>query len=350
MQRSIPASLGVLSGVAALVWLTAVQLDGQAPSSGPRAAAARAGWKAPRTVDGQPDLQGVWANNSVTPLERPEALAGKEVLTDAEVADLQKKAADILSGKQAGDIIGDRLLQEALKDPNLRPFDAVTGNYNTFWIVDRDWDNRTSLIMDPPDGKIPPTTPEARKRAADRAAARKGRGPMDSHEDRPLSERCITFGMPDLLAGYNSYYHIVQTTGYVAIATERIHDVRLIPLDGRPHPPESVRLWNGDSRGRWEGDTLVVETTNFSERGVFRGASESLRVTERFSRAADDVLAYEMTFNDPKTWTKPWTVLLRLRRSEDKVYEYACHEGNHSMVGVLAGARVEESAAAKTKK
>jgi hypothetical protein len=304
-------------------------------------------WTAPRTPDGQPDLRGVWANNNATPLERPEALAGRQFLTDEEVARLKAKAGDLFNGD--GDAaFGDEIFVAALSGREryvADSFDKDTGNYNSFWLADRDFDNRTSLIMDPADGRVPPLTPEAQRKTEAAAAARKARGPADSYEDRPLSERCITFGMPDLLAGYNSYYQIAQTPGYVAIATERIHDVRLVPLDGRPHASQGIRLWNGDSRGHWEGDTLVVDTTNFSEKTDFRGSSKNLHMVERFTRKGPNNLEYQITLSDPTTWTKPWTLMIPLRKSTDKIYEYACHEGNKGIAGVLAGARAQEKKA-----
>jgi hypothetical protein len=260
---------------------------------------------------------------------------------------LKKRAADLFSGKQAGDLLGDRLIQEIIKDPNLRPFDPDTGNYNSFWIADRDWDNRTSLIVDPPDGRIPPLTEQARqnRRGPGGAPPAAPAGP----EDLSLSVRCISYGVPSMLAGYNSYFEIVQGAGYVAIMQEMIHDVRIVPTDGRPHVSKDVKLWNGDSRGRWEGDTLVVDTTNYSRAGAIRGASENLHLIERFTRVAPDTIEYSITFDDATIWTKPWTAMLRLKRTKDKIYEYACHEGNHSIVGILAGARAQEKGTATTR-
>jgi hypothetical protein len=328
-----------------------VKLAGQSGADAAKAkpAAVAKTWTVSRTSDGQPDLQGVWANNNATPLERPKALADRQFLTDEEVERLKAKAAELFNGD--GDAaFGDEIFVAALSGRERYvsdSFDKGTGNYNSFWLAERDFDNRTALIVDPPDGRVPALTSEAQQRNAARAAARRGRGPADSVEDRPLTERCITFGMPDLLAGYNSYYQIAQTRGYVAIATERIHDVRIIPLDGRPHVPPGIRLWHGDSRGHWEGDTLVVDTTNFSEKTNFRGASENLHVIERFTRKGPNGLEYQITLSDPTTWTKPWTLMIPLRKSSDKIYEYACHEGNTGVVGVLAGARAQEKKAAE---
>jgi hypothetical protein len=296
---------------------------------------------APRTPTGRPDLQGVWTNNGVTPLQRPEALKDREFLTDAEVANLKRRAAELFDSQQAGDLIGDRLFQEIIKDPTLRPFDPDTGNYNSFWLVDRSVDNRTSLIIDPPNGRLPARV--AKPNPGQRPQAAGGAGPANP-EDVNLNERCITYGVPWLVAGYNSYIQIFQTTNYVAILQEMIHDVRIVPLDGRPHVNGGVRLWNGDSRGRYEGDTLVVTTTNYSPKTRLQGSSENLRLVERFRRISPDTLEYRLTFEDPTVWATPWTMMIPLRRSDEKIHEYACHEGNHSLTGILAGARTLERA------
>src|SRR5215470_6703477 len=217
-------------------------------------------WKAPRTVDGQPDLQGVWSNNNVTPLERPAALAGKPLLSDAEMAALKAKAAQLFSGDgdaAFGDDVFTAVVSGASKFVSS---DVTTGNYNQFWIADRDFDNRTSLITDPPDGRLPPLTPEAQKRRPSLQLDRTQRG-ADGPEDRSLSERCITFGAPRIQAAYNSYFQIFQTRDSVAIFMETIHDARIIPLDRRTHLGQNIRQWLGDSVGHWEGETLVVDTT-----------------------------------------------------------------------------------------
>jgi hypothetical protein len=304
-------------------------------------AAGQRGWTPPRTPTGQPDLEGVWSNNGVTPMQRPEALKDREFLTDAEVANLKRRAAELFESQQAGDLIGDRLFQEIIKDPNLRPFDPDTGNYNSFWLVDRSVDNRTSLIIDPPNGRMPPRVAKPDQGRGGRPQAQGAAGPSNP-EDVNLNERCITYGVPWLVAGYNSYIQIFQTPNYVAILQEMIHDVRIVPLDGRPHVNGSVRLWNGDSRGRFEGDALVVTTTNYSPKTRLQGSSENLKLVERFRRVAPDTLEYRLTFEDPTVWTTPWTMMIPLKRSDGKVYEYACHEGNHSLTGILAGARTLE--------
>jgi hypothetical protein len=299
------------------------------------AASAADTYSPPRTADGKPDLQGIWANNTATPLERPDMLKGRALLSDQEVAALKKRYAEIFAGD--GDAaFGDEIFVSVLSEvQKYKPtvFDASTGNYNAFWLVAREFDNRTSLITDPADGKIPPIVSQRTDRTFPGMSAE---GP----ESRGLSERCITFGVPDMLAGYNSYYQIVQTNDYVVFYSEKIHDARVIPLTTRPHSPKVVTSWMGDSRGHWEGDTLVVETTNL--RSTFRGASEDLKLTERFRRAGPKTLNYQVTVNDPKTWARPWTFMIPLKHTDEHIYEYACHEGNTAMVGILAGARAEE--------
>jgi len=299
-----------------------------------------------KTPDGQPDLQGVWANNNATPLERPKILAGRQFLNEHEVEALKKRAAELFSGD--GDAaFGDSIFEAVLSDAQKytpTTFDTKTGNYNAFWLVERDFDNRTSLITDPADGRIPPLTPDAQKRTAAQLAGFKESGTTDP-ETRGLSERCITFGVPDLLAGYNSYFQIVQSPGFVVFLSEKIHDARIIPLDGRPHVPSNFKQWTGDARGRWEGNTLVVETRNL--KSSFRGASENLKLTERFTRVGPNTINYEVTFDDPATWTTAWTIMVPLKHTDNSVYEYACHEGNSGLEYILKGARAEENAARK---
>ena len=301
-------------------------------------------WVPPRTSFGQPDLQGIWTNATITPLERPPELAGKAALTPAEAADYEK-----------------RLLQDGNRDR--RDGGAETDlarAYNEVWF-DRGTKvvgtRRTSLIVDPPDGRVPPLTPAAQEKLdAQREYAKLH--PADGPEDRPLAERCIlwpTAGPPMLPGAYNNNYQILQTPGYVAIMVEMIHDVRIIPLDGRPHLPPNVRQWMGDPRGHWEDNTLVVETTNFTnktsdvgagmQRATFRGSDDRLRLIERFTRVDPDTIFYEFTVDDPTAFTKPWTAQVPMRRTSERLYEYACHEGNYAMTGVLAGARAEEKKA-----
>ena len=301
------------------------------------AAAQESGWTAPRTADGHPDLQGVWSNNTATPLERPQALADKESLTDEELAELQARAAELRESEQAGNLLGDLLIQQVLDDPDFQEFDAGTGNYNSFWLAERKLDNRTSLIVDPPDGRIPAFTAAALERFGSRPpASEHPAGP----ESLPLTERCITYGVPNLLAGYNSYFQIMQTDDHLV---ELIHDARIIPFDKPDELDASIRLWHGDSRARWDGDTLVIETANYSNATMLRGASPNARVTERLRRIGPDTLEYVITFSDPDTWESPWTVMIPMERSDEALYEYACHEGNYSMEGILAGARLLEA-------
>ncbi len=318
------------------------------PSAVAEAKAAKQTWTPPRTADGHPDLQGFWANNNATPLERPKELAGRESLTDAEVAALKKKAGELFHG-QGDAAFGDTLFQTVWANVHgtkngFKSTDGETGDYSSVWNDERDWDNRTSLITDPPDGHLPPMTPEGQKRREANTAARDR--PAAGPEDRSLSERCLSYGSPQLVAGYQSYYQIVQTPKSVVIMTEMIHDARAIQLDAGPHLPSAVHQWFGDSRGHWEGDTLVVDTTNYKTRSFMSLSSEKLHVIERFSRSGPETLKYEITIDDPGTWTKPWSLMIPLRQSAKPVYEYACHEGNEGMIGILRGARAEERAAA----
>ena len=305
------------------------------------------GWTVPRTADGTPDFQGVWANNNATPLERPPEWAGKDRLTDEELAELKASAAAVVaSGLDAQ--FGDQLVLKAIEGLKDAGSYDTTGNYNQFWMVARDFTNQTSLVVDPPDGRIPAMTEASRRRAADQRAYSEAH-PADRPEDRPLGERCANFGVPRLGAGYNSYLQIFQTPDHVAVFKEMAHDVKVIPIDGGPHASERIGLWNGDSRGHWEGDTLVVETTRFSEKSSFRGSAEGLHLVERYTRVGPEMLNYEVTITDPTTWTRPWTVLIPLRHSSDPIFEYACHEGNYGMEGILSGHRADERAAqAKT--
>jgi hypothetical protein len=311
-------------------------------------------WTLGRTADGQPDLQGVWGNNVATPLQRPKSLEGKTTLSDEEVAALKTAAAELFDG--GGDAaFGDSVFEAAFaKAKTFVSRDGKTGDYNHFWLVDRDFDRRTSLITDPPNGRIPPLTPEGEAKAAERrrngprgAEGVIDAGRADTWEDRGLGERCITFGAPRIGAGYNSYVQIFQSRDYVAIGMETIHDARIVPLDGRSHVPSNVRQWHGDSRGRWDGNTLVVDTTNYSSKAGLMNATDKLHVIERFTRVGPTTLNYEITFDDPATWTKPWTLMIPLKHTDEAIYEYACHEGNSGLEGILAGARAEEKRASE---
>ena len=304
------------------------------------------GWTAPRTAFGHPDLQGVWANNNATPLQRPEILGDRQYLTDEELAALQVRATELFSLDSGDAAFGDSVFAAALAEAeSFSSRDRATGNYNQFWMVERDWDNRTSLVVDPPNGRIPPTTATGQARV-DRRSEGRGRHAQWT-TDRSLGERCLSFGAPRLGAGYNSYYQLLQTPDHIVLQMEMAHDARIIPLDGRPHVDDGVRQWLGDARGHWEGETLVVETTNYSSEIYFNGAAENLHITERFTRVGPDVLQYEVTVTDPTTWTAPWTAVIPLRRSEDALYEYACHEGNIGMEGILSGARAMEAQESK---
>ncbi len=293
----------------------------------------------PRTVWGQPDLQGVWDFRTITPMERPDDLSGQEFLTSEEASELEQT----------------RAAQNAARDGEV-PADIV-GNYNTFWF-DRGESvigtMRTALVTDPPDGRSPPLTTAAEQTRGVGAEAREHTGP---HEPTPggwvddlgpngLQVRCITgfnSGPPMTPGGYNNNVQLFQTSDTVVLFNEMNHNVRVVPLDGRPHT--ELRQWTGDSRGHWEGDTLVVETTNFMRETSFMrgGASADLRLTERFTRVSRDVLLYRVTVDDPTTWIQPWTYEVPMKSNPDPVYEYACHEGNYAMEVILAGARAKEA-------
>ena len=338
-MRSAYIALLVAVSVAAVPRLGFAQDAKRATAKG----AARP-WVPARTPDGQPDIQGVWANNSITPLQRPPQWAGKAFLNDEELTALKAAAATAVS-VDSDAVFGDALVLAAIDNKKGQSFEPSTGNYNNFWLVEREVDNRTALIVDPPDGRIPPISEAAKTRAADQATARRLH-PADGPEDRPLGERCLTFGTPRVGAGYNSYYQIVQSPGYVAIIHELGHEVRMIPLDRQPHVGPRLRLWLGDSRGHWEGDTLVVDTVNFSPKSSFQGSTANLHLVERFKRVGENTLNYEFTVTDPQVWARPWTVMIPLKGTADKIYEYACHEGNSGMEGILSGHRVEEQEAA----
>ena len=295
-------------------------------------AAQRATYTPPRTPDGQPDLQGFWTNTTFTPLERPKDV-NKEFYSAEEAAEIFKRLSAAEAEQTIPGTIADvhyDFTQFGLDKSQSSPVFSL----------------RTSLIFDPPDGRIPPMTAEGLKRTADRTAARKRMGAnTDAAENQPLGARCIIMevaGPPMLPGAYNNNYHIVQTSGYVMILSEMIHDARIIPLDNRARPPSSIREWMGRSRGRWEGDTLVVETTNFTDRNPFRGSSEDMRLVERFTRTADQAILYRFTVDDASTWTRPWSVELPMRRIDGPLFEHACHEGNYGLYNILAGARAEE--------
>jgi hypothetical protein len=335
--------------VVAVMWAAPALSSGQTSASGAEAAKA---WTPPRTLDGQPDLQGIWVNNDATPLERPKALEGRRFLTDDEVAALRKNAARLFGGEVDSDAAGgDNYFLAALANPAVYKNRNATGSGVG---AVREIDNRTSLIVDPPDGKIPAMTADGRRRrlAAEAATLAGPRTTLPAGpEDLGNFIRCLTYGAPRVggaAASYHNYYQIVQTPGYVMFLSEAIHDARIIPLDGRPHLPQDIRRWLGDSRGRWEGRTLIVETTNYSPKASLLGSADRLLVVERFTRTAVDRITYEITLTDSTTWTAPWTAVVRLKRTNDRIYEDACHEGNEKvMTDILAGARADEKAAVR---
>src|SRR5262245_1107356 len=313
----------------ALALLTSLGAVTIAAQSKPRA------WTPPKTADGQPDLQGTWTNATITPFERPASLKDKPYLTKAEADAIERSAADRRTedgAPRAGDV----------------------GSYNQFWFDSGERvvsTRRSSLVIDPPDGRVP-LRPEA-EAARDYNSAHQ----TDSYEFFSVWDRCITRGVPGGMfpAGYNNAYQIIQTPGYVTIHYEMIHEARIIPIDGRPHLPPQVKSWNGDARGHWEDQTLVVDTSNYNSKGWIatqaaagriKGVpqTESLHVVERFTRIDADTIDYQATITDPAMFTKPWTVAIPLHRDPTyRLYEYACHEGNHAIENVLRGARYEET-------
>jgi hypothetical protein len=330
--------VGGLVVPAAVTWLMTMPVAGQAQSARARTSGSSAkAYTAPRTADGQPDLQGIWSNSTITPLERPKNVT-KEFFTREEALEAARQAA-------------------AADAEQTEPGTVADVHYDfTQFGLDRSQgamalNLRTSLIVDPPDGRLPPLSAEGQRRAAERAAARKSRGGLhDAVQNEPLGARCILMdrnGPPMLGGAYNNGYQIMQAPGYVMILTEMLHDVRMIPLDGRPQLPPNVRQWTGSYRGRWEGQTLVVETTNLTDKFAFQGASENMRLTERFTRVDEDTIRYQFTVEDPATWTRPWSAEVPWKKDIGPLFEHACHEGNYGLYNTLAGARVEEKRAAE---
>ena len=317
-----------------LTTLTAIALA--APLSAADAAAKTDTWTPPKTAWGEPDLRGVWDFRTITPLERPKELSGKDILNDQEAAEF---AAETLK----------------IRDKDRRTEDGLTlqqdiGNaYNQLWWDYGDKpteDKRTSLIVDPADGKIPPLTPLAQKRYDAIRAARAR--PAHSPVDRGVAERCLlgfNAGPPYSPSAYNNNVHIFQTPGYAVLLIEMVNDARIVPLDGRPHVAENIRQWRGDARGHWEGNTLVVETANFSDKTTFRGSGKNMRLTERFTRVGPDRIRYQYTVDDPESFEKPWTTLIPMKKTGEPMFEYACHEGNYSMLTMMEGARADDKAA-----
>jgi hypothetical protein len=324
----------------AMAFLLAASVGAQAPEAAKPAAAKAKTGSVPRTPDGHPDLQGVWTNATITPMERPAAFASKPNVTDAEATEWEKKDAKELNA-QDGQSDGPLIAAAG---------SSGTGGYNVLF-VDRgselarvDGVKRTSLIIDPPNGKIPPTTPEARERMNQmfRSFNR-----FDDVKQRPLSERCLigfgsTSGPPMLPVLYNNNYQIVQTPDAVMILVEMVHDVRVIRMN-QQHAPSDVKKWLGDSVGHWEGDTLVVDTINFNEQNRFRASSDKLHIIERFQRVDGGTILYRATIDDPGSYTTQWTIEYPFRSTTGPVYEYACHEGNYAMPDIMGGARKMES-------
>ena len=336
--------LSSLALIAAAVLLAPGVAAAQAPAPQSPAAA----WEPPRLPDGRPDLQGVWDFRTATPLERPEALADRATLTDEEAAAVE---------------FGATAFQRAA---DAQPPEGSVGAYNAFWldfgttVTD---DRRSSLIVDPPDGRLPDVVDGALRHDGSLDVDLPGERPVrlrsagigaDGPEDRGIAERCIlgfNSGPPMMPSAYNNNMQLFQNEDHVVILNEMVHDARIVPLDGRPHMPDAIRHWTGDSRGRWEGDTLVVESRNFSDRTASfdpsaltaLGTGSTLRLTERFTRVAEDTLLYEYTVDDSATFTRPFTVALPMRASAMPVFEYACHEGNYGMINALSGARAADA-------
>jgi hypothetical protein len=333
MVARLAVGLAVVSGIVAVSGQgrpQTAEAQGSANGSAPRK------WVQPRTPDGQPDLQGFWSNSTYVPLERPNGVT-KEFYTPEEAAARRKNAI-------------------AREEAQTTPGTVEDIHYDfTQFGLDRSQaaqapNLRTSLIVDPPDGKVPPMNEEGRRRVAAREAAQKGIGRWDSAESNQLDDRCLIMagsGPPMMDTSYNSNYHIVQAPGVVMILTEMIHDARIVPLDGRPAPSGQLRQWVGTSRGRWEGDTLVVETTNFNGKNPFRNSSDRMKVTERFRRVSDEIIVYRFTIEDPATWSRPWTGELLMQKTVGPIFEHACHEGNLGLYNTLVGARLEEQRAAE---
>jgi hypothetical protein len=302
--------------------------------------------KVPKTAWGKPDLTGVWDFRTITPLERPASQAGKEFLTEEEAAKLEQ---DVVERNRQLD---ERPAERAAAGGNVdRRNDGSPGFYNNYWLdggTKPVATRRTSLVVDPPDGRVPPLTPAAQKRAEERRAYLKEH-PADGPEDRSASDRCIlgfNAGPPLTPGGYNQNMAVVQTKDHVLLVTEMVHTPRIVPLDGRPQLSDRLRQWSGEARGHWEGDTLVIETTNFKQERGWRGATGNMKLIERLTRLDADVLEYKYTVIDPDTWTRPWTAAIPLRLADEPMYEYACHEGNYAMHGILSGQRAEEKEAA----
>jgi hypothetical protein len=347
-------SLASLSGIAAALMVTASYAVAQSPAPAEKTSPKAKPWTAPRLPDGHPDLQGVWTNATLTPLERAPQFAGKPTITEEEAGKAEAAAKGIYEDVRSENAERDRdHAYNSLFFDRGSNFERVDGQI------------RTSLVIDPPDGHVPRiagmgrggrrgnAAPGAAPDAAEEGAARGAQiGRFDSVKDRPLGERCLlgfgsTSGPPMMPVLYNNNYQIVQTPDTVMILVEMVHDVRLIRMDGSPHLPSTVTKWLGDSVGHWEGDTLVVDTTNFTTKTHYQGTGPELHVIERFKRTDDHTILYRFTVDDPKVFTKQWTAEYPFLATKDNIYEYACHEGNYAMPDILGGARKDDEAAKK---
>jgi hypothetical protein len=343
-RRSLVSTAALAASVTAAIsvaLLAQAPAAGQPPSSPPKATTAGRAWTPPRTSDGKPDLQGIWTDNTLTPFERPKKLGPKEFYTNEEFADLTRRVRQGEVVEEAD--LGAAAPQAVRYDLEVFGFDRTKLRFAPT--------KRTSLIVGP-DGVVPPMLPQARARNAERAAKSRAHE-FDSHENRPLSERCLLMNQEriPMIPGANegNLLQIVQGPGYVTLLHEIDHSTRVIPTDRRPHVPQNIRQWQGDSVGHWEGNMLVVDTTNFTNLTAYRGSSEELHLVERFTRTADDAMIYQFTVEDPATWARPWTAEVPWTKTKGPVYEYACHEGNTMISTILRGARVAEEETAQKK-
>jgi hypothetical protein len=295
----------------------------------------------PRLMDGKPDMQGYWTNQTFTPLERPAQFKDKAYFTAEEAEAFARRALEDVKDVPRG--------EEVKSDADIHYDDGI-------WLLEHYEKGamlRTSIITDPADGRIPALNAEGQKRAQERAAVRKGVGPFDSAQARGLSERCIYWaheGPPILPTGYNSNLQIVQAPGTFVIQPEMMPVARVVPLDARPKIGSALRAYRGDSRGHWEGDTMVIETTNYSEKTAWRGSSPNLKVIERLTMTSPKTIRYQFTVEDTSTWTRPWSGEYEMTRIDGPLFEYACHEGNYQLPSILKGARRVEEAAAQQKR
>jgi hypothetical protein len=318
---------------ALVITILGVPVMAQTPAASSKPAAAKSNapsnYTPPRTPDGQPSLEGFWNSATYTPFERPANLKDKQYFTPEEAAAFEKTRQQAFESQAPDDIHYDNAIWQSEKTG--RGLQSL----------------RTSLVIDPPDGHVPPQTEEAVKRnAAIQAARRTMGGPYDKVQNRPLAERCIVWpheGPPMQPVGYFSNLQFVQGPGYVVVIQEMIHNARVIPLDNRPHPGPGIQQYYGHSTGHWDGDTLVVETTNFTDKTAFRGSSSSLKVTERIRRTGPETITYQATMEDPHTWAVPWTIEYLMTKTDDPIFEYACHEGNYGMRNIMSAVRKQEA-------